>query len=49
MQKLHAIHESLEEDISQTQSGNARIVDAMHQIIYVSFTSLTSFKINKQH
>ena len=35
MQKLHQIHEALEDDIVETQSGNAKIIDLMHQIIHV--------------
>lgn len=36
MSKLHRIHEALEDDIVETQGGNAKIVDLMHQIIHVS-------------
>ena len=35
MAKLHSIHEALEDDIVETQSGNAKIIDLMHQIIHV--------------
>ncbi len=35
MAKLHNIHEALEDDIVETQSGNAKIIDLMHQIIHV--------------
>lgn len=48
MQKMHQIHEALEDDIVETQSGNAKIIDLMHQIIHVGYLTIAGRKALKR-